>query len=235
MKSWQQKWTLGTTPQGVRIRYRTLSPSHLSPSAHTAWQGASSGHVPPPSLPFCLGHIYLGTPFCVLPEKLVDRNFPAPTTIGITLLPGSKARGKICSEIWGLFFWYLLAPLLHSSFHLQQNECFQFMIGGGVKGKRELEEYPGYKRKYLVKEIYRSCLQRCSCKHWFHHSLEWRRGGAPQRKIVMSAGCEKETVYVFYTNCEAEELLSVWGLENLLQIIQEPPLHEWEYINASVD
>lgn len=51
----------------------------------------------------------------------------------------------------------------------------------------------------------------------------------------MSAGCEKETVYVFYTNSEAEELLSVWGLENLLQAIQEPPLYEWEYINASVD
>lgn len=50
----------------------------------------------------------------------------------------------------------------------------------------------------------------------------------------MSAGCEKETVYVFYTNSQAGILLSVWGLENLFQITQEPQLYEWEYINVSV-
>jgi len=34
-----------------------------------------------------------------------------------------------------------------------------------------LEECSEHKRKRLVKEIYGSCLQRCSCKHWFHYSL----------------------------------------------------------------
>lgn len=103
MKRWPQKWTLGTIPKGVTIRYRTLSPSHLSPSAHTVVE-CQFWHVP---LPVCLGHVYLGTPFCIFPEKPLDRNFPSTTSTGVTLLPGSKASGKICSEIWGQFWSFL--------------------------------------------------------------------------------------------------------------------------------
>lgn len=40
-----------------------------------------------------------------------------------------------------------------------------------MKGKREVEEYPRNDKKYLVKEIYRSCLQCCCSKYWFHYFL----------------------------------------------------------------
>lgn len=171
MKCWQQKWILGNTPQEVRSRYRTLPPSHLSPSLPTAWQGVTSGHSPP-QLPHSALTTSTSGLICAFPEKLVYRNLPAPTTTDMTPLPGSTADGmRICSErvaIRGHFSWYLPVPLFHSSFHLQQNKCFQFNTGGCVKGKREVEQRPGNGRNHLVKEIYGSCLWHCSCKYWFH-------------------------------------------------------------------
>lgn len=175
MKCWQQKWTLGITAQGGRVRCRTLSPSHSSLSTHTAWQRASSG----PS-PISSGCIYLGGNFCVSLEKAVDRNFFAPTTDGVTpspVKPGGRSivLYKIYSLIQEQFLF--LAFLLHSGFHLQQNKWL-FPVYNWRRRKGEIEDHPGYKRKYLVKEIYRCCLQHCSCKHSSRYCPEWRRGGA---------------------------------------------------------
>lgn len=172
MKCWQRKRILGNIPQEVRGLYRTLPPSHSAP---TAWQSVSSDHLPPQLSHSALTASTSGL-LCAFPEKLVYRNLPASTTTGMTPSAGSKADGmRICSEcmaIWGHFSWYLLLPLFHSSFHLQQNKCFQFNIGGCMKGKREVEQCPENESNNLVKEIYGSCLWHCISKYWFHYSQD---------------------------------------------------------------
>lgn len=99
------------------VRCRTLSPSHFSLSAHTAWQSASSGPELPLSLLLHLGHICFGDNFCAFLEKVVDRNFFAPITNGVTPLPGrGRIYRKMQEQVWFLAF------VFHSSFHPQQNE-----------------------------------------------------------------------------------------------------------------
>lgn len=79
-----------------------------------------------------------------------------------------------------------------------------------MKGKREVEQCqqcPENERNHLVKEIYGSCFWHCSSTA----SITSARAEKFQGKIVMSAGCEKETVHSFHTNSEAEPLFSVRG------------------------
>lgn len=76
-----------------------------------------------------------------------------------------------------------------------------------MKGKREVEQCqqcPENERNHLVKEIYGSCFWHCSSTA----SITSARAEKFQGKIVMSAGCEKETVHSFPTNSEAEPLFS---------------------------